>query len=329
MRRTLEALFRHPLQLLILILLLPLIGLGVGYFLPRTYQATATLWALQRYAIIGSTGTESNLQATPAETQATALTELLQTQAFALTVAKKTGLPKTYSTDVQADQQTLDEDLFADMQNIKVASQGYNLFEISYTHKDPAIAKEVVAAVIQNYGFQIKGFSTFTGQRLLETYQTQLEKAKSDASKAAQAEAAYITAHPNLKPADLASDPQYTLLNNETQQAQATVQSIQTRIDTVNQELNDQGGGADSLFKVVDSPTGAKPTSRTRTYLTAGGIGAGVALLAIVLLLIIMVRRDRSLYTPQDVQKVSPYPVLMQVSHFAPATVLELTDHSL
>ena len=89
MTRTLEAIFRHPLQLLILIILPPIIAVAVAYFMtPRTYQSTASVWALQRYFVIGATGPESNLAAFPAQTQATALTELLQTRTFALAVAQ-------------------------------------------------------------------------------------------------------------------------------------------------------------------------------------------------------------------------------------------------
>ena len=89
MRRTLEAIFRHPLQLILLLVLFPTIGVAIAYFLvPRTYQATASLWALHRYEIIGTTGPESDLTSTPAQTQATALSELLQTRSFALTIAQ-------------------------------------------------------------------------------------------------------------------------------------------------------------------------------------------------------------------------------------------------
>src|SRR5258708_15324201 len=95
MRRTLEAIFRRLWLLLLLIVLLPSVSIAVVYFLPRTYQTTASLWALRRYDIIGATGPETNVYATPADTQATALTEFLQTRTTALTIAKTTNLAST------------------------------------------------------------------------------------------------------------------------------------------------------------------------------------------------------------------------------------------
>jgi len=48
MRRTLEAIFRRLWLLLLLIVLLPSVSIAVVYFLPRTYQTSASLWALRR-----------------------------------------------------------------------------------------------------------------------------------------------------------------------------------------------------------------------------------------------------------------------------------------
>ena len=84
MRRTLEAIFRRPLQLLRVILPLPLLSLTIVYIPLHAYRTTACLWALHRYEIIGDTGSEGDLVATPAETRVTALSELLQSRTFDL-----------------------------------------------------------------------------------------------------------------------------------------------------------------------------------------------------------------------------------------------------
>src|SRR5438876_10758232 len=93
--RVLEAIFRHPMQLLLMLIFPIVVGLAVAYVLPRSYQSSASLWALRRYAIIGATGPESDLQSTPATTQVAALSELLQSRDFSLAVAKATDLPST------------------------------------------------------------------------------------------------------------------------------------------------------------------------------------------------------------------------------------------
>src|SRR6185437_6554132 len=93
MAKVFEILFRNKWKLLPLLLLPILLSGVVAFLLPRTSQSTASLLAGQRYAVLGATGLESDLQSTPAMTQAAALTDLLQTESFCLAVANDTELP--------------------------------------------------------------------------------------------------------------------------------------------------------------------------------------------------------------------------------------------
>jgi uncharacterized protein involved in exopolysaccharide biosynthesis len=325
-RRTLEAIFRHPIQLLLLLLLPIAVSLVIAYKLPRSYQAAASLWALRRYEIIGATGPESDLLSTPAETQVAALSELLQSRAFALLVAKSTDLASTLNLS-KLDPQQRDDALSLEIaQHVLPTSKGYNLYEISYSNRNPFVAQQVVAAVIQEYKQQGQGFSVVEGQHLLEGYQTQLVQAKYDADAAAQAEAQYLAAHPALKQSGATSvnDPQYALLDSKRLQAQATLQNIQSTIATISQQITLQSNGTDTFFQVLDPPILPDASSRTKTFLTVGGVGAGVGLIACVLYILVLVRRDRALYTIHDLQKVSTYPVLMQLPQLPP----EMKSHT-
>ena len=333
MRHTLEAIFRQPLRLLVLLVTLPLISFAYAYIQPRSYQASANLWALRRYEVIGATGPEADLNATPADTQATTLSELLQTRDFALTVAKATDLPSTYDPSIRSDPQSLDDALFNDISHgVQVQSQGTNLFAITYIHHNPKIAQEVVAAVIQTYGLQSQGFATFEGERQLQNYQAQLTKARQDTDAAAQAEAQYLNAHPDLQ-ALIArtstqyaalTDPQYGVLQARLEQALGTVQSLQSNISNLNQAISVQGSSADDLFRVLDPPViPLRPVSRQRQLLVGGGTGLAIAILACVLYLVVMVRRDHAIYIVADLQKVTAYPVVMQLPHLT-APVLSL-----
>jgi hypothetical protein len=231
MRRALEALFRRLGRFLLLLVLLPLIGFVVGYALPRTYQAQASLWANQRFAVIGATGTESDLLATEAETQATALNELLQTRDFALAVANQTPLPSTLSAAVRADPNARDDALVqAITGRVLVQAQGTYLFTITYSDKSARIAQQVVAAVIESYGHQGLLLAVSEGQRLLATDQGQLPALQKTYDAAVKAEAQYVNQHPTQTQAQLINDPTYTALHADTQQKQATVQALQTQI---------------------------------------------------------------------------------------------------
>ena len=316
MTKLLEAIFRSIPRLLIMLLVPTIIGLGVAYIFPRTYQASATLWALKRYEIISTTGTESNLQATPAQTQATALAELLQSRTFDIAVAKSTNLRSLLKLSL--DSPSLDDAYGAEIsKNVKVTARGTNLYEVTYTSSDGRIATQVVASVVKEFQLQGEGFSVLEGQRLLQADQNQLSQAQADANAAAQKESAYLGAHPN---ATVGNDPQYALLDSQRAQAQSTLQSIQSTIATLSQELAIQNTGGDTFFRTLDPPIVPQATSRTKLLLTTGGVGAALGLVTCVIYILILVRRDRTFYDAIDVEKATSYPILVEVPLFPEAT---------
>lgn len=318
MSRVLEAVSRRLYKLLIVVLLLPILSLAVAYFLvPRTYQAEVSLWALHRYTVIGATGPESNLQDTPADTQATALQELLQTRSFALEVAHKVNLAPTLnlSGSVLTNPSQLDDALFAEIsRNVTVTAGGYNLYVISYANRDPQMAVQVIAQVVSQFVLQSNRFSLDEAQNLLSSYQSLLQKAQETEHEAAAAEAQYLTEHHNPSAQALASDPQYQSLHNATQQAQANVSAIQDTLSTIQQQISAQGTGTNNLFTQVDAPhTLTQPVSRSKTYIIVGVVALLVGLLACVIYLLIALRRDRSIYSPLELQRITSLPVLMQL----------------
>ena len=327
--RTLEAIFHRPLRLFILFVLLPLMSVGFVYFaVPHTYKSTAALWALHSFEIIGLTETNNNSLTTPAESQANALAELLQTRAFALSVAREANLASTLDQSVQSDSQRRDDAVFQEIsQHVAVQAQGNNLFNIAYANRNQQVARQVVAAVIRNYSEQIQSLFIVQTQNLLNSYQAQLAQAKKDAQTAAVAEANYIAAHPDLtNPTlpgnNLQNDPHYALLHAQTQQTLLTEQDIQTHLDNIKQDIAAQGATPDSFFKVVDNPVATSlPESRSRDFIIAGGIGLFVAIMACALYIVILVRRDRAVYTARDLQKVTTYPSVMLVPRLSSRTV--------
>ena len=331
MRRTLEAVFRYPLQFLMLIVLLPIVGVAVMYFMiPRTYASTASVWALQRYFIVSSTGQESNLQETEAQTQADALTELLQTRSFVDAVVKGIDLAPTLGLDtsVTSNPQMLETALFNEIsKHVVVTPSDAYLFEISYANRNPHIAQQIVASIIATYGVQGLGLSISGGETLLGGYQTQLASAQKNLNTAINTETQYAREHPNQTPNQLlTSDSQYALLDAQKVQDQATVQNIQTTINTIQQEINTQGSQSATLFKVVDPPLlPYQPVSRSKNYIVGGGIGLAVALLTCVIYLLVVVRRDRGVYSAYELQELVAFPVIMQLPSLSAASMSLVT----
>lgn len=313
--KLLETVFRRFILLLIM-LVVPLgIGIVVGYATPQSYQSSANLWALQRYEIIGATGAETDLTATPAATQTSALTELLQTRTFDLAVGHDApDLKFTFGLSSRdlANQNALGSAYVADLsKNVVSVASGANLYAISYTNHNPKVAFEVVQALITEFQLQGQQFSVTDGERLLQGDQAQLPKLQSAADSAASAESSYLTIHPG---STLTNDPQYALLDGERLQAQSTLQNMETSIANLQQDIASQSAGGGAFFKTLDPPTVPDiALSRSKALTNAAGIGAAIGVVACFLYILILVRRDRALYTMADVKKVTSYPILMQL----------------
>lgn len=337
MRRILEVIFRRPIQLLIVIALLPLIGVATAYLVvPRSYQATASLWALRHYEIIGDTDQTfvPNPPPTPAESQATALSELLLTRDFALSVANTANLASTLDPSVRAVPVLRDTAMVQDISShVQVWTKTNNLFQITYANRNPQVAQQVVAAVVQYFGRRSIAFSQFQGQQLLQNYQVQLVAAKQAAAAAAAEETQYLSAHPKIAKDILIAgityaeliNPNYALLQVQIEQAQSSMQAIQNQIAITQLQISALGSSADNLFEVIDAPlVASRPQSRSMDYLIAGGMGLVIALLACTLYIIILVRGDRTLYTTIEIERVTTYPVVMQFPRLSPKTVPHL-----
>jgi uncharacterized protein involved in exopolysaccharide biosynthesis len=313
MTKVIEILFRKKWGLLALLLLPILLSLAVAYKLPRQYQATAGLWALRRYEIIGATGPETDLTSTPAQTQATTLSELLQSRSFALAVAYDTDLPRALAPG-NPGTQNLQDALYTEIStNVTATPLGYNRFSITYTNNNPAIALQVVEAVVKHYGTESASQSTAEGNQLLNNYEVQLASAQRQAQADTQAAAHYLQST-QLTLQQAGVDPQYQQLAAQVSEADAIVGTVETEITTIKQQLATLSLGSAGEYIVIDAPTVPnRPVSRTKTFLLGGSIGLIVGLLAAVMYFLILYRMDLLLYSLADVHLSTSYPVLVQI----------------
>lgn len=323
--RIFEIIFRRFIRLLVPIVLLPAVGVLIAFSQPRSYQSTATLWALHTYQIIGATDTpidpQSNTPLTPAQSQVNTLTELLGTQDFSVAVAKESSLAATLhlSSSTLASPEMLDNAYLQEISHhVHVTALGYDTFSISYTNENPEEAQKVVEQIIQNYAQQTQQLIALQGKNLLQSYQSQLGQAKQNLDSALAAEASYVSQHPGVAGAGVSTDPKYVLLQTQVQQASDAYSTILKNISTVNQQI--EGANSGNLFQVLDTPMVGLPASRLTSFLLAGGAGLGLALLASVLYILILVRRDQTVHSAPDLEEVIALPVLMQLPQLTSAT---------
>lgn len=335
MYRLLETVFHYPFRLLTLLLLCPAIGAGIAYFMvPHSYQAVARLWAYQRFGVITATGTDSNLYETPAQTQATALTELLNTRDFALSVTHGIDIAPTLglSASVRSDPQKLDNAIAADItKNVVVTTLDYSLYTITYTNRSAEVAQKVVAAVVTQFNLQGIQFAYGDSKHLLQIDQQQLVQAQQKAAQDLQTEQNYLKQHSELSQPGVSpmNDPQYAALDAQRQQDQAAVQNIQLNINILTQQISATGTNLASFFKELDPPLlPAQPQSRTKQFLVAGGVGLGVAILACLIFLLILVRRDRAIYIHRDLERLADLPVVMEIPQLPTKIMKALAERS-
>jgi hypothetical protein len=324
--RVLEAIFRHPLQLFLMVLVAVIAGVAITYSLPRSYVSSASLWALRRYETVGTAGPESDLSSTPAQTQVSALSELLQSRGFALTIARSTNLAATLKLgSASSNPQLVDDALVQNIsKHVIVSASGYNVFEISYANSNEQVAQQVVIAVIKQFQLQGENFSILQGQQLLQGYQAQLDAAKKAVDAAVNAESQYLASHPDIIKSgeNPLSNPQYALLDTKRQQLQSTMQDLEATIATINGQIANLSPDSGSFFKTLDAPSQPDTAvSRTTLFLEAGGAGAGIALLLCIVYIGLLIRRDRALYSAQDLQRSTGHPVLMQFPHLSLVTM--------
>lgn len=246
MSRILEIIFRHAKQLSLMLAVPTLIGLAIAVIaLPPGYQAKATLWALRMYRT-DTSDSASNPQSTPASTQATALSELLQTHVFVLSIAETAGIGSTAGSGASSTLASPSGAQLSDLsQHIQVTAQGDNLVDITYSNSDPHAAQRVVQAVIQQYG-------KFT----------------------------------------------------------------------VSLGTSSPGTTASTFFNVLDAPAlSSTSASWVKLLLGAGAVALALAILAAIVYIVILARRDHAVYSAQDVQSVAGLPVIMQLPTLSPAAV--------
>ena len=333
-RRVIEVIFRHPAPLAALLVLPILASLAVAFLLPRTYAATASLWALRNY-IATDVQNGSGVTQTPAQTQADALSDLLQTRTFDLAVASDANLASTLDASTRNDASARDAALVRILSsNVKVDAAGDNLLTVTYQDASRTLATNVVTAVVKEYGTQIVNLTALDAQAFLNAYQAQIADAQANVQAAQSAEQAYVQTHSNLTGAALELDPQYLALEAQTAQAEAilnTMQSVESQntIAAQSQNFAVQSQAANALFTVLDQPAApTTPVSRAKDLVVAAAIGLVVAFFAASVYLLLLLRRSQAIYTADDLRSVLNLPILAQAPALSPAARTRLLTAS-
>lgn len=320
MRRSTEIFFRHRRHFLLLLLLLPALSLVAGLLIPRPYQAGASLWAAKRYDVTDDTwvtqwykmlGVDNTA---PADAQAQALMELLNSRSFDLQIAYATDLPKHVSASTA---QLRDDALFTDIsRNVKVQADGNNLVTITYSNADPHIALQVVTATIHTFATTSQQLALQSAGELLKADQTQLTALQASVAETEANLQAYIDKNPDLRSdlAKQAADPTYQFLSAQVTSAKTNLAQVQSQMAQLNLQLTTIGAQPDVFFSVQDAAVLVPvKTSRTQILLLALVIGIAIALLVSAVYLGLLMRADHSVFSSAEIETALSLPVLAEI----------------
>lgn len=319
MRRALEIVFRQWRLFVLLLILLPVLSLAIGFTMPQSYQASATLWAANRFNSTNAASAPqwyvmlSDTTITPSQAEAAALTELLGSRTFALQVAHAAGLSE--HTSGATTPQQVDNALFAEIShNVKVQSVGNNIVTITYTNANAQLATKVVAATMQTFATTTQQLALQTAKELLSADQTSLSGLQKSADDATAALYTFLSQHRSEASdyAKLNADANYQYLSAQVASAKQNVADVQSQVNQLQIQIATIGSQPDAFFTVQDAPTAVK-ASRTMILLLALAVGLAVALVISIVYVALLMRADHSAYSAADLTDALSVPVLAEI----------------
>lgn len=226
---------------------------GAAFFVVqyhKTYRSDASLWVDTAPPNTSSVGAgAASLPTTPAAGEQTLLSELLTTNAFAVSVAQNSLLGSSLGSQAEIELKAASE-----LTSTQVGSlvSGPQVLALSYTGSSAALATSTLRAIVKQLIADSQGLSQQHDQALVAYYQSMLA-AQSKVLAAARARVdAYLAKHPH---ATTQSDPNFSALMAA--QSAASQQLGQTN-SALSQASGSRNGGGWSV-RVIDQPSAAQP----------------------------------------------------------------------
>lgn len=287
---------------LIPLVLFPIIATVYGQHTLSVYESSAYI-RVEGKAVVGSTtlaGIGGNPYNSPAQNAVDAINELLQSENFAVSVAKNTDIAKQYDLSVRANQDLvakwIQQEVF-----VMPSTVGQEAFNIVVDDKSPRLARQIATSLLTQ-------FETDYTQRELNNYKQaesmiteQIAQKTKQVAQDNQRIIQYEQAHPNISP----TDPTLAAYQSEYQQDAAQLKAYQDQLNQLHLSEFELQSDAISIFTVLDPPSlPLKPTLKLKKLLVYPGGGLGLALALIALIVGLQTAFDRSVYTQQDVRAI-------------------------
>jgi uncharacterized protein involved in exopolysaccharide biosynthesis len=324
MLRFLETFYRHRVLLLTPVVIVLVLAVGWVLIQPRGYDSTVRLWT-ERSSLVSNPN--DDLYLTPAQVQAGVLNELLATKYFCVKAGRRGPLhdylqqvaqrPPNLLTRIEAkvglaarpgalSESQLDERMFSVLStSTAVVPSGPEVVTITFHGSNPFVTAKVAQAIAEQFLEEQQTTQRIQQEASITFYTSQLKTAQADAAAAEKAVIDYQVAHPEQRAPSSIPDARMAQLLRDEDAAHQRVSGIQRSLDQTNinqAALNLTGINGLRVLDQAEVPTRA--TSLRKPAIIAGGIGAGLGLLIIVIGVLVLTLADGTVRRPEEVQEV-------------------------
>ncbi len=299
--------------ILLILSILPLVGaaLYVGQA-EALYESRGTLWVSES----GTTGQANlglgadNQFATPSQRQAEALNQLMATESFALSVARRVGLLDGAS-DREVEWRTTDylgrelTVLRGLRESVGVRSSGPNLMIVTARNRDPELARATADAATSLYLERVSDEATRKTDLAVSFYQQRLDGAKETLDALDREVTQYVAAHPLARTpgAPPVYDPTFERLQSSFSTQNQLVASLQKEYEVAQLDAATTEEGLKGRYSLLDAPSlPSVPVARNLSSLVlplaaALAVGGGLS----IAVLYVAIATDHGVRSSNDI----------------------------
>ena len=324
MLRFLETFYRHRLLLMTPVVVVLVLAVGWVLVQPRGYESTVRLWT-ERTSLVSNPNDDPYLS--PAQVQAGVLNELLATKYFCVKAGRRGPLhdylqqvaqrPPNLLTRIEAkvglasrpgslSEAQLDDQMFNVLStSTTVVPTGAEIVTITFHGSNPFVTAKVAQAIVEQCLEEQQTSQRVQLEASINFYTAQLKIAQAAAAVAEKATIDYEVAHPEQRGPTSIPDARLSQLRRDEDAAHQRLSDVQSRLDQTNinrAALNLTGANGLRVLDPAEIPTRA--ISLRKPAMIAGGIGAGLGLLIIVIGLMVLTLADGTVRRPEEVQEV-------------------------
>lgn len=265
------------------------------------YVSYATMWA-EPSALVDVISND-NLYISEAQNRVNDLNELLGTDAFALDVAERIGMP----LETPEEQSSA---MWAVRNGTSAYPNGRHLIVVTHTGADPRFAQTVVDGVVAAFRESYKENTLRNAENAKEIAQARLIDEEAALEEAKHNISTYIQSQPPT--ATLNLQPRYLELDAELTQAQNAVNTTQDDIANIETLSKNTTEGLERTLRVIDQPslplTPATPSKRTLLAIPIAGFLLAMSIAAGVYAFLL--KTDNNIRIADDLRALAGLPLL-------------------